>query len=130
MKTPHRLVVVAVTQGSAESSKSDEKIPSWAKPNSDEPPPWAQDEPNNNSSQQEGFEIPFYAYLLASAITAIATLLTRKQRNKIRGMTIYRVLVVQIREGKDNTKGFLQQTGEKVKGIAQGATETVKQTLG
>ncbi|KAL2951467.1 hypothetical protein AAZX31_19G051700 [Glycine max] len=74
MKTPHRLVVVAVTQGSAESSKSDEKIPSWAKPNSDEPPPWAQDEPNNNSSQQEGFEIPFYAYLLASAITAIATI--------------------------------------------------------
>jgi len=35
-----------------------------------------------------------------------------------------------VREGKDNTKGFLQQTGEKVKGIAQGATETVKQTLG
>jgi len=71
-KTPHRLVVVAVTQGSAESSKSDEKIPSWAKPDSDEPPPWARDEPNNNSSQQEGFEIPFYAYLFASAITAIA----------------------------------------------------------
>ncbi|KAL5135075.1 hypothetical protein HKD37_03G008070 [Glycine soja] len=73
-KTPHRLVVVAVTQGSAESNKSDEKIPSWAKPDSDEPPPWARDEPNNNSSQQEGFEIPFYAYLFASAITAIAAI--------------------------------------------------------
>ena len=76
MKTPHRLVVVAVTQGSAESSKSDEKIPSWAKPDSDEPPPWVRDEPNNknsnNSQQEEEFEIPFYAYLLASAITAIA----------------------------------------------------------
>ncbi|RDX89728.1 hypothetical protein CR513_28515, partial [Mucuna pruriens] len=72
-KPPHRLVVVAVTQGSAESSKSEEKIPSWAKPDSDEPPPWARDEPNKNSSQQ-GFEIPFYAYLLASAITAIAAI--------------------------------------------------------
>ncbi|ESW34474.1 hypothetical protein PHAVU_001G155800 [Phaseolus vulgaris] len=72
-KMPHRLVVVAVTQGSAESGKSEEKIPSWAKPNSDEPPPWARDEPNNNTSQQ-GFEIPFYAYLLASAITAIAAI--------------------------------------------------------
>ncbi|KAG4913193.1 hypothetical protein AAZX31_19G146500 [Glycine max] len=77
-KTPHRLVVVAVTQGSAESSKSDEKIPSWAKPDSDEPPPWVRDEPNNknsnNSQQEEEFEIPFYAYLLASAITAIAAI--------------------------------------------------------
>ncbi|KAG5047295.1 hypothetical protein JHK82_016667 [Glycine max] len=49
-KTPYILVVVVVTQGSAESSKSDEKIPSWAKSDSDEPPPWAQDKPNNNSS--------------------------------------------------------------------------------
>ncbi|KAJ1413406.1 seed maturation protein PM30 [Sesbania bispinosa] len=32
--------------------------------------------------------------------------------------------------GKDNTGGFLQQTGEKVKDMAQGATEAVKQTLG
>ncbi|XP_020227835.1 uncharacterized protein LOC109809027 [Cajanus cajan] len=71
IKPPRRLVVVAVTQGSTESSKSDEKIPSWAKPDSNEPPPWARDEPNNKNSQQ-GFEIPFYAYLLASAITAIA----------------------------------------------------------
>ncbi|QCD97684.1 uncharacterized protein LOC114164465 [Vigna unguiculata] len=70
-KTP--LVVVAVTQGSAESSKSEEKIPSWAKPDSDEPPPWARDEAKNNTSEQ-GFEIPFYAYLLASAITAIAAI--------------------------------------------------------
>jgi len=32
--------------------------------------------------------------------------------------------------GKDNSAGFLQQTGEKVKGMAQGATEAVKNTLG
>ena len=68
----HRAVVVAVTQGSAESSnKSEEKIPSWAKPDSEEPPPWARDEASASSSQQ-GFEIPFYVYLLASALTAIA----------------------------------------------------------
>ncbi|KAK7245419.1 hypothetical protein RIF29_40265 [Crotalaria pallida] len=67
------LVVVAVTQGSAESSKSsDDKIPAWAKPDSDEPPPWAKDEVTSNGSG--GFEIPFYVYLLASAITAIAAI--------------------------------------------------------
>lgn len=66
---------MAVTkEGSAESSKSDEKIPSWAKPDSEEPPPWAQNEAQNKptSSSGQGFVIPFYVYLLASAITAIA----------------------------------------------------------
>ncbi|KAK2363749.1 hypothetical protein QL285_088698 [Trifolium repens] len=59
----------------AESSKSDEKIPSWAKPDSDEPPPWAKNEAQNKTgSSEQGFEIPFYAYLLASAITAIAAI--------------------------------------------------------
>ncbi|KAF7818374.1 uncharacterized protein G2W53_023829 [Senna tora] len=69
----NRFVVVGVTQGSTDSSKSDEAIPSWAKPDSDEPPPWARDQPNNNTSGQ-GFVIPFYVYLLASAITAIAAI--------------------------------------------------------
>lgn len=67
----NRLVVVGVTQGSADSKKSEESIPSWAKPDSEEPPPWARDEFNNNVSQQ-GFVLPFYVYLLASAIIAIA----------------------------------------------------------
>ncbi|KAG5082102.1 hypothetical protein JHK82_052263 [Glycine max] len=40
------------------------------------------------------------------------------------------ILRSKMREGKDNTKGFLQQTREKVKGATQGATETVKKTLG
>lgn len=73
-KPPHGFLVVAVTKGSTESSKSDEKIPSWAKPDSEEPPPWAQNEAQNKtaSSSEQGFEIPFYVYLLASAITAIA----------------------------------------------------------
>lgn len=66
-----KFFVVAVTEGSAKASKSEETIPSWAKPDSDEPPPWARDEAKDYSLQQ-GFEIPFYVYLLASTITAIA----------------------------------------------------------
>eukprot|EP00262_Sarcandra_glabra_P009931 TRINITY_DN24766_c0_g1_i1.p1 TRINITY_DN24766_c0_g1~~TRINITY_DN24766_c0_g1_i1.p1 ORF type:complete len:180 (+),score=22.68 TRINITY_DN24766_c0_g1_i1:139-678(+) len=67
----HRFTVLAVTEGSTKSSQFDEKIPSWARPDSDEPPPWARGEGKDNSAQQT-FEIPFYAYLLASAVTAIA----------------------------------------------------------
>ncbi|CAH9128709.1 unnamed protein product [Cuscuta epithymum] len=55
------------------SSKNEEEedpsIPSWAKPGSQDPPPWARDEPQKESLS---FEIPFYVYLLASSITAIA----------------------------------------------------------
>jgi hypothetical protein len=47
------------------------KLPTWAKPDSDEPPPWAKGEGKENSSKQN-FEVPFFVYLLASAITAIA----------------------------------------------------------
>lgn len=65
-----RLVVRAATEGSAKSSQSDETVPTWARPDSDEPPPWAQDA--GSASSQPTFEIPFYAYLLASAVTAIA----------------------------------------------------------
>lgn len=70
-KSSRRFSVSAVTKGSAKSSKSDEKIPLWAKPDSDEPPPWAQNEGKKDDAQ-EGFEVPFFVYLLASAITAIA----------------------------------------------------------
>ncbi|BBH08135.1 hypothetical protein Prudu_020249 [Prunus dulcis] len=49
------------------------KNPPWARPDSDEPPPWAQGEGKNDGSQ-EGFEIPFYVYLLASAVTAITAI--------------------------------------------------------
>lgn len=70
---PRRFIVCA-TEGSAKSSKSDEQIPSWARPDSDEPPPWARDE-GSGSTSQATFQIPFYAYLLASAITAIAAVL-------------------------------------------------------
>lgn len=76
------LRVVAATEGSAKKrSKSkdevgngdDPSVPSWARPDSDEPPPWARQEAQKDSS---GFEVPFFAYLLASAITAIAAVFT------------------------------------------------------
>lgn len=72
--SPRRFIVCATTEGSAKSSKSDEQIPSWARPDSDEPPPWARDE-GSGSTSQATFQIPFYAYLLASVITAIAAVL-------------------------------------------------------
>ncbi|GLU14698.1 hypothetical protein SLE2022_312520 [Rubroshorea leprosula] len=73
-KKPFRgFVVVAATEGSAKSSKSEETVPSWAKPDSDEPPPWARDERKDNAAG-ESFEIPFFVYLLASAVTAIAAI--------------------------------------------------------
>ncbi|CAH8308734.1 unnamed protein product [Eruca vesicaria subsp. sativa] len=68
--TVRRLVVTAATKG---SRKSKESQPSWANPDSDEPPPWAREE-GRSSTSQESFEVPFYVYLLASAITAIAAI--------------------------------------------------------
>ena len=66
-----KLTVFSVTEGSAKSSESEETIPSWAKPDSEEPPPWAREEGKETGSQL-GFQVPFYVYLLASSITAIA----------------------------------------------------------
>ncbi|OVA00711.1 hypothetical protein BVC80_9085g131 [Macleaya cordata] len=75
-----KFTVLSVTQGSSSSSNSTEsdnnkeKIPTWAKPDSDEPPPWARSEANIKDTSQGTFEVPFYAYLLASTITAIAAI--------------------------------------------------------
>ncbi|KAK9074836.1 hypothetical protein SSX86_003157 [Deinandra increscens subsp. villosa] len=66
-KTHTKLTVFAV-KGDEEQS-----TPSWAKPGSDEPPPWARNE-TQQSSSSSGFELPFFVYLLASAITAIAAI--------------------------------------------------------
>ncbi|KAK1266156.1 hypothetical protein QJS04_geneDACA014539 [Acorus gramineus] len=69
--------VLAVTEGSAKSSsKSDDNIPSWARPYSDEPPLWAGDE-GKESSSELAFEVPFHIYLLTSAITAIVAAANR-----------------------------------------------------
>lgn len=66
--------VVAATEGSAKSSKSEETVPSWAKPDSDEPPPWAREGGKDNAATGPGLELPFGVYLLASAVTAIAAI--------------------------------------------------------
>ncbi|XP_022926368.1 uncharacterized protein LOC111433537 [Cucurbita moschata] len=68
-----KLTVFSVTEGSAKSSESEETIPSWAKPDSEEPPPWVREEGKETGSQL-GFQVPFYVYLLASSITAIAAI--------------------------------------------------------
>ncbi|GAB2279050.1 hypothetical protein Dimus_013711 [Dionaea muscipula] len=68
-----KFCVLAATEGSASPKEAEERVPSWARPNSDEPPPWARDEGKENESKQS-FEIPYYAYLLASAVTAIAAI--------------------------------------------------------
>ncbi|KAB1224010.1 hypothetical protein CJ030_MR2G007942 [Morella rubra] len=72
-KISHRFSVFALTESSKEPSKTEEKTPSWARADSDVPPPWAQDEAKGSASQQI-FEIPFFVYLLASAVTAIAAI--------------------------------------------------------
>lgn len=78
-----RLRVTAATEGSAKNprkskdkggeSGEDPSGPSWAQPGSDELPPWARQESQKETSS---FEIPFYAYLIASSITAIAAVIT------------------------------------------------------
>ncbi|KAL2898136.1 Zinc finger protein BRUTUS [Bienertia sinuspersici] len=61
------------TPNFAKSRESEESVPSWAKLDSDEPPPWARNEGKPNE-MKEGTEFPFFVYLLASAITAIAAI--------------------------------------------------------
>eukprot|EP00271_Cylindrocystis_brebissonii_P011452 TRINITY_DN2913_c0_g1_i1.p1 TRINITY_DN2913_c0_g1~~TRINITY_DN2913_c0_g1_i1.p1 ORF type:complete len:224 (-),score=33.12 TRINITY_DN2913_c0_g1_i1:535-1206(-) len=48
-----------------------EKVPAWAKPGSEEAPPWAKGE----AARAEGLqtELPFYVYLIFSALITIAT---------------------------------------------------------
>jgi len=51
--------------------EEEEQVPAWAKPGADEPPPWVRDGGAARGPEEAG-QVPFYAYLLASAITAIA----------------------------------------------------------
>lgn len=70
-----RLRVLARTDGSAkkDAEDNDPSVPSWAQPGSDEPPPWAGDEAQKDSSS---FEVPYFVYLLVSAVAAIAAVKT------------------------------------------------------
>ncbi|XP_076933569.1 uncharacterized protein LOC143599513 [Bidens hawaiensis] len=66
---PHRHLTVFAVKEEDEQLQS---TPSWAKPGSEEPPPWARNETQQSSSST--LELPFFVYLLASAITAIAAI--------------------------------------------------------
>lgn len=57
----------------AKPTESEEPIPSWARADSEEPPPWAR---NDGAAPRQPTELPFYVYLLSSAITAIAAVLS------------------------------------------------------
>ncbi|KAI3728324.1 hypothetical protein L6452_16958 [Arctium lappa] len=63
-----RFTVFAVKREEDEQS-----TPSWAKLDSEEPPPWARNETQQPSSSSNS-DLPFFVYLLASAITAIAAI--------------------------------------------------------
>ncbi|TVU19917.1 hypothetical protein EJB05_36099, partial [Eragrostis curvula] len=57
------------------SGEAEEQVPAWARPGADEPPPWAREGGGGGGAQgPDGGQVPFYAYLLASAITAIAAI--------------------------------------------------------
>ncbi|XP_071694116.1 uncharacterized protein [Rutidosis leptorrhynchoides] len=62
-----KLIVFAVKK----EEEQQQLTPSWAKPGSEEPPPWARNESQQISSSSD---FPFFVYLLASAITAIAAI--------------------------------------------------------
>lgn len=49
---------------------------------------------------------------------------------KEKGLEVGQSVTKTAESGKDTTGGFLQQTGETIKGVALGATEVVKNTFG
>ncbi|XP_051116964.1 uncharacterized protein LOC127241790 isoform X2 [Andrographis paniculata] len=67
---PRRLGLVAAAKSDdGDTEDSSAPLPSWAQPGTDELPPWARQESQSASSSQA---VPFYVYLLASTVTAIA----------------------------------------------------------
>ncbi|XP_062232586.1 uncharacterized protein LOC133929844 [Phragmites australis] len=53
--------------------EEEDQAPAWARPGADDPPPWARE--GGGDVQEPGAgQVPFYAYLLASAVTAIAAI--------------------------------------------------------
>ncbi|KAL3697292.1 hypothetical protein R1sor_011368 [Riccia sorocarpa] len=52
------------------TTKTEEKVPSWAKAGSDELPPWAKSE--RPPTQEPAQDLPFAVYLIGSSLVAIA----------------------------------------------------------
>ncbi|XP_078439479.1 uncharacterized protein LOC144709729 [Wolffia australiana] len=68
-KTPQQSLKLLVL---AKRTEAEEPLPSWAKTDSNEPPPWARED--GAASVKTTKELPFFVYLLSSAITAIAAI--------------------------------------------------------
>lgn len=58
------------TSGEKNGQVNTENVPGWAKPNSEEPPPWARNE--RPASQEPAQEVPFPVYLIGSVLVSIA----------------------------------------------------------
>uniref|UniRef100_A0A0A9G799 Uncharacterized protein n=1 Tax=Arundo donax TaxID=35708 RepID=A0A0A9G799_ARUDO len=68
-----RLLQTVLAAAGKPPGEAEERVPAWAKPGADEPPPWARE--GGGAAQEPGAgQVPFYAYLLASAVTAIAAI--------------------------------------------------------
>jgi hypothetical protein len=68
--SPRRRLQTALAATGKTPGEAEEQVPAWAKPGADEPPPWERE--GGAARGQEARQVPFYAYLLASTITAIA----------------------------------------------------------
>ncbi|WVZ99024.1 hypothetical protein U9M48_044382 [Paspalum notatum var. saurae] len=68
-----RLLLTALAAAGKPPGEAEEKVPAWARPGADEPPPWER-EGGAARGPDGGGQVPFYAYLLASAVTAIAAI--------------------------------------------------------
>jgi hypothetical protein len=67
--------LAATTDGKKGSSAANremdaEKIPEWAKPGSEELPPWVRNEVAK--PKEQAGDLPFFVYLIASSLVAIA----------------------------------------------------------
>lgn len=70
--SPRRRLQTALAATGKTPGEAEEQVPAWAKPGADEPPPWERE--GGAARGQEARQVPFYAYLLASTITAIAAI--------------------------------------------------------
>ncbi|AQK86887.1 uncharacterized protein [Zea mays] len=72
MPSLRRRLQTALAATGKTPGEAEEQVPAWAKPGADEPPPWERE--GGAARGQEARQVPFYAYLLASTITAIAAI--------------------------------------------------------
>ncbi|KAK3138420.1 hypothetical protein QOZ80_5AG0368760 [Eleusine coracana subsp. coracana] len=82
-----RLHTAVAAAGGKPPGEAEERVPAWARPGADEPPPWAR-EGGGGSAQGPGAggQVPFYAYLLASAIAAIGSIFEYTNQRPVFGI--------------------------------------------